>query len=139
MERNPNSWRLLSIFFAMAMLFALGSVSIVSASVDKTDQEMFVNLPPGQEIIAITLIENLQIIDQASETYLIARGVSVPYKGLIKDVEIYNSITDFQCNICYTISKVDLKPDILNGFRQEIDKYPFAGDLGLRYAPSVMS
>lgn len=83
MEKNPNSWRLLSIFFAMAMLFALGSVDVKSASIDRSDPVTFVNLPPGQDIIAITVIENVQINNQPEIAYQIARGVSVPYRGLM--------------------------------------------------------
>ena len=151
MEKNPNSWRLLTIFFAMAMLFALGSVDVKSASIDRSDAITFVNLPPGQEIIAITVIENLQIIDQMkidqpSETYQIARGVSVPYRGLMNDVAIYN-VNDNQKPIwcllqryyCQTRPGPNLNTIGLNKHRQGVNVAisNFAADLGVRYTSSV--
>jgi len=78
-----------------------------------------------------TLAENEQI--------QIARGVSVPDKGLISyDCIVFEDKTNYQCNIYYTISRTDYKPNELDGYPNLIDKYPFASDLGLRWAPSVI-
>ena len=146
MNRNPNSWRLLAMFFAMAMLFVLGSINVTSASVERPGEMSYVNLPPGHDIIAISLTENLQIVDRPVESYLIARGVSVPYRGLMNDVAIYN-VNDNQKPIwcllqryyCQTRPGPNLNTIGLNKHRQGVNVAisNFAADLGVRYTSSV--
>ena len=70
------------------------------------------------------------------ESIQIARGVSVPCKYLISDAITFDDFQSYECNIYYTISRTDYKPDALAGYPNLIDKYPFASDLGLRWAPS---
>jgi len=141
MEKNPNSWRLLSIFFAMVMLFALGSVEVSGCSIDRSDPVSFVNLPPGQDIIAITVIENAQINNQPEIVYQIARGVSVPDKGLISPVAIYNVNENQKPVFCIlnryycqsmTGPDIDTLPKGIN-----VATSNFAADLGVRYTSSV--
>ncbi len=66
------------------------------------------------------------------ESIQIARGVSVPDKYLITDAIIFDDEISYECNVYYTISRTDYKPDKLAGYPNSIDKYPFASDLGLR-------
>lgn len=141
MERNPNSWRLLAMLFSLAMLFALGQVNASTVAPERPLQYEIANSPPGQVIIAIDQTSAIEFAQPTAQIMIcIDRGVSVPYKGLIKsDAQITNDTQKFECNIYYTISQIDLKPDILAGYRNEIDKYPFAADLGLRYTSSVNS
>jgi hypothetical protein len=70
------------------------------------------------------------------ESYQIARGVSVPILYLISDCITYDDFQSYECNIYYTISHTDYKPDALAGYPKQIDKYPFSGDLGVRYTSS---
>jgi hypothetical protein len=64
---------------------------------------------------------------------LLSRGVSVPYKGLTnQDILTFNNFQSFECNLYYTISRLDLKLPTLTGFESQPDKYPFATDLGFR-------
>ena len=146
MERNPNSWKLLAMFFAMAMLSALGSVNVTSASVERPGEMSYVNHPPGHAVIAITLTENLQItnqmkIDQPCISYQVERGVSVPYRGLMNDVAIYN-VNDNQKPVFCILNKYYCQTSTdanLNTIRQGVNVATsnFAADLGVRYTSSV--
>jgi hypothetical protein len=73
------------------------------------------------------------------ESYQIARGVSVPCKTLTMDCITYDDFQSYECNIYYTISQTDYKPNALADYPKQIDKYPFSGDLGVRYTPSSIT
>lgn len=142
MNRNHNSWKLLAMFFAMAMLFALGSVNVTSASVERPGEMSYVNHPPGQSVIAITLTQNLQItnqmkIDQPCISYQVERGVSVPYLGLQKQEIIIYKEAQFLNNEYTKVIRHDLQS--LNVISNEgISNIEYASDLGIRYASSIL-
>ena len=89
--------------------------------------EYTINDHQSIEISAITMPGNIQI----------ARGVSVPVKYLINEAIVFDDEPDYECNIYYTISRIDYKPDEMHEYLRSIDKYPFAYDLGLRWVPSA--
>ena len=73
------------------------------------------------------------------ESIQIARGVSVPCKYLISDAITFDDFQSYECQIYYTISRTDYKADISPGYPKQIDKYPFSGDLGVRYTSSIIT
>lgn len=84
---------------------------------------------------SLTIDQNVPVMIAVSPVmdYQIIRGVSVPYRGLInQDALITYNQESFECNIYYTIERIDLKLPTLTGFENQPDKYPFASDLGLR-------
>lgn len=91
-------------------------------------------VPDDDVGIVYSIADNTQmpIVNIApSEQIQIARGVSVPDKGLINyDCIVFEDFTNYQCNIYYTISRIDRKLDVLIGFERTPDKYPFSGNLG---------
>ena len=91
-------------------------------------------------VYTITDIHTMQSpVIAPCESYQIARGVSVPVKTLILDCITYDDFQSYECNIYYTISRMDYKPDALAGYPKQIDKYPFSGDLGVRYTSSSIT
>jgi hypothetical protein len=104
------------ILFALLMVFAVQS---------------------GYSINDVHQMPNL--IVAPCESIQIARGVSVPYKYLISDAITFDDYQSYECNIYYTISRTDYKPAALAGYPKQIDKYPFSGDLGLRYTSSIIT
>jgi hypothetical protein len=113
------------------MLFSVILVAFLATSFTNTksavDKDVGYSLTIDQNITIMNTIpvEPLSI--------LLSRGVSVPDKGLISsDALIVNNQESFTCSIYYTIDRIDLKLPTLNGFENQIDKYPFASDLGLR-------
>lgn len=134
MQKNPNCWRLMAMFFTMALMFAMGQIQGNERSAERLIQTELMNSPPGQTMIIIAVENNRLVVNELMVSYQIARGVSVPYRGLIASDAINTDISqDFKCYLYYTISPTETQPRLLAGFRTEIDKYPFtACDLGNR-------
>lgn len=134
MQKNPNCWRLMAMFFTMALLFAMGTIQGNEVPALRQVQTELMNSPPGQTMIIIAVENNRLVVNELLVSYQIARGVSVPYRGLITNNAINSYILqDFKCYLYYTISPTEKQPRLLAGFRTEIDKYPFtACDLGNR-------
>ena len=133
MQKNPNCWRLMAMFFTMALLFAMGTIQGNERSAERLIQTELMNSPPGQTMIIIAVENNRLVVNELLVSYQVARGVSVPYRGLITNDAINTYISqDFKCYLYYSISPTETQPRLLAGFRTEIDKYPFATDLGDR-------
>jgi len=119
------------------MLFSLLLIAFLSTAFNSPgkkaiDKDVGYSLTIDQnDIVTIPSVQSPVIAGEVS--YLIARGVSVPDKGLISsDAIIYNDQESFECNLYYTIDRIDLKLPVLPGFENQPDKYPFASDLRLR-------
>jgi cbb3-type cytochrome oxidase subunit 3 len=120
------------------MLFSLLLIAFLSTAFNSPgkkahDKDVGYSLTINDQnnIVTIPSVQSPVIAGEVS--YLIARGVSVPDKGLISsDAIIYNDQESFECNLYYTIDRIDLKLPVLPGFKNQPDKYPFASDLGLR-------
>ena len=121
------------MFFTMALLFAMGTIQGNERSAERLIQTELMNSPPVQTMIIIAVENNRLVVNELFVSYQIARGVSVPYRGLITSDAINTNISqDFKCNLYYTITPTETQPRLLAGFRTKIDKYPFATDLGDR-------
>jgi hypothetical protein len=127
--RNPI---LMVIFMFTAMILTMVSVQGNSRNVVKHDLAYSMNSPPGEVIIVSIETPTFQVVQTPVSDIQIARGVSVPIKFLISDAIIYDDFQSYECNIYYTISRTDYKSDALDGYPNQIDKYPFASDLGNR-------
>lgn len=90
MEKNPNSWRLIAMFFAIAMLFALGSIQgSPKANIDPDPGYIFDMGPPA--------VQQIVFVGEATQPILIARGVSVPIRELTEmEITIMISTTKNQ-------------------------------------------
>lgn len=133
MHKNPNSWRLIAMFFTMALLFAMGTIQGNERPAERLVQTELMNSPPGQIMIIIAVENNRLVVNYLLVSYQIARGVAVPYRGLIARDAINTIISQsFECNLYYTITQTEYQPRLLAGFRTEINKYPLAFDLGVR-------
>jgi hypothetical protein len=118
------------ILFALLMVFAVQSGYSRATMVD---QDVGI-------VYAINDVHQMpNLIVAPCESIQIARGVSVPYKYLISDAITFDDYQSYECNIYYTISRTDYKPAALAGYPKQIDKYPFSGDLGLRYTSSIIT
>ena len=122
------------MFFTMALLFAMGTIQGNERSAERLIQTELMNSPPGQTMIIIAVENNRLVVNELFVSYQIARGVSVPYRGLITSDAVNTYISqDFKCYLYYSISPTETQPRLLAGFRTEIDKYLFiACDLGNR-------
>jgi len=122
------------MFFTMALLFAMGTIQGNERSAERLIQTELMNSPPGQTMIIIAVENNRLVVNELLVSYQIARGVSVPYRGLITSDAVNTYISqDFKCYLYYSISPTETQPRLLAGFRTEIDKYLFiACDLGNR-------
>lgn len=135
----PKLLRIIAVFFTLALMCAQVAVQ---ASTNPSSTMVFTelaNAPPGQTQIAIVMTDNFQIVDQPAVCQQIARGVSVPYRGLINEYLKYNYIVKFTCNRYYAISHPGSVPSLMEGFRTERVTTRFATDLGVRYASSVLA
>lgn len=119
------------------MLFSLLLVAFLSTAFNSPgknafDKDVGYSLTIDQNnIVTISPVQSPVIAGEVS--YLLDRGVSVPYKGLINsDMIVYNNEESFPYYIYNSIDRLDLKLPTLTGFENQIDKYPFASDLGLR-------
>jgi len=118
------------ILSVLLVAFLAQSLTISNSIVDK-DVGYSLTIKQNQTVVTILPFESPVISGEVN--YLLDRGVSVPDKGLInQEIIVYNEEENFQCNIYYTIERIDLKLPTLTGFENQIDKYPFASDLGLR-------
>jgi hypothetical protein len=130
MQRNPNSWRLIAMFFVMAMFFAMGPINGNASAPNQHEISIAVNSPPAFDIVVAN--ENSQsqtVVWLCTST----PGVNFNASVGVSDAILFTDTPSVECNIYYTIEEIDLKPRLLNGFKNEIDKYPFASDLGVRY------
>jgi hypothetical protein len=135
----PKLLRIIAVFFTLALMCAQVAVQ---ASTNPSSTIVFTelaNAPPGHVQIAIVMTDNFQIADQPVVCQQIARGVSVPYRGLINEYLKYNYIIKFTCNRYYTISQTDYTPRLMAGIRTERVTTRFATDLGVRYTSSVLA
>jgi len=118
------------LILALITLFYIVSSALVPPQTVPVDKDVGITC-------VITDIHQMQtpVIAPCEMNYQLARGVSVPDKGLISsDAITYDNQESFTCNTYYTIDRLDLKLPTLAGFENQIDKYPFASDLGLRSA-----
>ena len=120
------------LLLAMAPLNALDSVSSVNA------QYASIHAPPGEAITIIDQqITSQYLIEAPAVNYQVARGVGVPVKELIGESKIC-SLYNIPTFAYATYGRVDLKLYYDCGFLQSQDVYNYSGDLGLRWAPSVI-
>ena len=118
------------ILSVLLVAFLAQSLTISNSIVDK-DVGYSLTIDQNQTVVTILPFESPVISGEVN--YLLDRGVSVPDKGLTnQDILIFNNAESFECNLYYTIERIDLKLPTLTGFENQIDKYPFASDLGLR-------
>lgn len=121
------------LILALIGLFYIGISAMVPPQKVVVDNDVGYSLVANQNTSVVTISSIQSPVIAGEVSYLIVRGVSVPDKGLISsDAIIYNDQESFTCNKYYSIERIDLKLPTLIGFKSEIDKYPFASNLGLR-------
>jgi hypothetical protein len=121
------------LILALIGLFYIGISALVPPQQVVVDNDVGYSLIMDQNTSVVTILPVQSPVIAGESSYLLARGVSVPDKGLISsDIIVYNDPESFTCNRYYAIEKFDLKLLTLTGFENQLDKYPFASDLGLR-------
>ena len=118
----------------MKKFFAFGLIALLFAMVQFVvpPQTVPTNRDVGYSLTIDQNIPQTVFLAPAVADYQISRGVSVPYKGLTNDVLTFSDELSFECNLYYTIEKIDSKLPTLAGFESQPDKYPFVSDLGNR-------
>lgn len=117
MQKKSNLIRLIAMFFVAAMLFAMGPVqgSIHYGSAPTASYAFDLGPPVAQSLMFIS-------VSKTSQPVMIARGVSVPIKGLImSNLEIVTSVNG--SGIIY--NKQNFNQDILPAI---IDRYCLQGN-----------
>lgn len=131
MKRSNNPFKMV-LFVAAMLLVALGSVHGNPSNAERRMMGYSMNSPPGNQIIVTIETPTFDVIQPLEVSILIERGVSVPCKYLSSEGLSLEDPLKFKCYTYYTVSQINFKPDILTGYTSEIDRYPFATDLGTR-------
>lgn len=84
MKRNPNYWRLIEMFFIMAMLFALMPVDGVNVLPEQENIEYSVNSPPGVQQIAF--MQNSDVVSWIAQSM---PGVAISYSAEFSGLAAY--------------------------------------------------
>jgi hypothetical protein len=99
--KNPRGYYLSGLFLMAFLLFCMGSIQGNPIMVKYHNQEM-TNSPPGQIVIAVIETPTYQVTVEPSVCTQIARGVSVPLRGLICETSNFineKQISRFMCRI----------------------------------------
>jgi hypothetical protein len=140
----PKILRIIAMFFTLALMCAQVAVQASSNPASTLVFTELANAPPGHTQMAIVNTNELQVVDQQAVRQpiicqQIARGVSVPYLGLINKDLLYIDVQRLKCNKYYTTCRIDnmLRQRLSNrtGILQNTNE--FATDLGVRYTSSV--
>lgn len=119
------------LILALIGLFYIAVSALVPPQTVPIDNDVGYSWVATQNMTAETIIPFQSPVIAGEVSYMIVRGVSVPDKGLISsDALITINQESFTCENYYTIDRIDLKLPLLTGFENQIDKYPFASDLG---------
>jgi hypothetical protein len=125
-QKTIRMKKLFALVLTFLLFAAVGAmVSMERAPVDN-DVGICYLAPIDQASDVVMYIADNNTISMPEYRSPIVSGVEKP------DIVIYNDEENFQCSDYSAIQNFDYKPDLLSGFRNEIDKYPFASDLGLR-------
>lgn len=93
--KNPRGRMLWMLSMIAMFLFVLGPIQGNPTKAEKHDIVYSMNSPPGQMIIAVIEMPTISYCTSNSEMYIqIARGVSVPDKGLLASVMRYNTYNE---------------------------------------------
>ena len=131
--------RIIAMFFTLALMCAQVAVQASCNPASTLVFTQLANAPPGHTQMAIVNTNEFQVVDQLIICQQIARGVSVPYLGLINKDLLYIDIQRLKCNKYYATCRTDnmLLQRLSNrtGILQNTNE--FATDLGVRYTSSV--
>ena len=86
--KNPRGYFLSGLMMIAMLLFAMG----VQGNTVKSmwhDQTVITHSPPQQVIVMIKDNSNFPVVNEPATSYQIARGVSVPLRGLIVTADNY--------------------------------------------------
>lgn len=123
------------LILALIALFYIVSSAMVPPQTVPVDNDVGYSLIANQNTSIVIILPVQSPVIAGDVNYILDRGVSVPYRGLInQDIITFNDSESFEYNLYYTIDELDLKFPTLTGFEDQPDKYPFASDLGLRHS-----
>jgi hypothetical protein len=138
--KNPRGYIISSMLIAMMLMFVLGPIQGNPQKAERYNAVYSMNSPPGQIVIAIIETPTFQITVAPAVCTQIARGVSVPDRGLMVSTALFINIkfNQYQEGLLFRQLELRLNPTLttsLNGNHSVVNDC--AGDLGLRSAPSL--
>jgi hypothetical protein len=120
------------LILALIALFYIGISAMVPPQKVVVDKDVgIIYVSPSIQATDVIINETNYTMTNNLITYMPESRSIV--SGVEKsDLIVYSNEETFECNIYYTIDRIDLKLPTLTGFENQPDKYPFASDLGLR-------
>jgi hypothetical protein len=98
--KNQRGSFLSVMFIAAMLLFAMGPINGNTAFSERNPVVYSMNAPPGHVVVAAVENQNFPVYELSMTDILIARGVSVPYLGLIMSDNNYSYTQINNCQIC---------------------------------------